>query len=439
MRPRLMAPALVAAACALALAPAGASAARHRIVGGRCAINIEVAPRQITTGDPVVIFGRLRCPVHAGQLVRLFHHLPGQPGFAAVQTTATDASGFYELARADGVVTTNRTWYVRARGVRSGVKGVRVAAQVTLNGPPDGSDLLTGPQHAVTFTGTVTSADAGARVVLQRQSAATGGDDWHAIDRGTVGAGGAFSITHVFKVVGDANVRVLVRSQGRNVPSPSNVLTYEISQAQNPNLTIAASQDPIQSGQSVVISGTLASGAVQPVMLFATTANSSRTLVAAAVADGAGNYTFPAQSPMHNTAYQVSALSRDSAILYEGVRDVLTARASATTVAAGQPVTFSGTVSPDHTGHVIYLERQNATGSDFHVVQVATVGSGSSYSITHRFYDAGPKVVRVFIPGGPENQGAASQVFTITVTPAPASTLSPDSSGSSSAPSAGQP
>ena len=40
---------------------------------------------------------------------------------------------------------------------------------------------------------------------------------------------------HTFVVPGDANIRVLVRSQRRNAPSPSNVLTYEISQAQNPS------------------------------------------------------------------------------------------------------------------------------------------------------------------------------------------------------------
>jgi hypothetical protein len=399
---------------------------------------MAVAPRQITTGDPVVIFGRLRCPVHAGQVVRLFHHLPGRSGFTFVQSTTTDANGFYEFARADGVVTTNRTWYVLSRRARSATQGVRVAAQVTLNGPPETAPLQTGPAHAVTFSGTVDPADVGARVVLQRQNATTGGDDWRKIDVGRVGAGGAFSIVHTFKVAGDANIRVLVRSQGRNLPSPSNLLAYVIDQAQNANLTIAASQDPIQFGQSVVLSGTLAGGGLRPVTLYGATNGSGQAILAVAVTDAAGNYTFPAQSPAHNTAYQVKGGGRASALLYEGVRDVLTSQTSTTSVQAGQPVTFSGTVSPDHTGHVIYLERRNATDGDFHVVEVATVGSDSSYSITHRFFDAGSRVVRVYIPGGPENQGAAGGPFTITMSPAPASTLSPDTTANSSQPSSGQ-
>jgi hypothetical protein len=101
-------------------------------------------------------------------------------------------------------------------------------------------------------------------------------------------------------------------------------------------------------------------------------------------------------------------------------------------------VTFSGTVAPDHTGHVIYLERQNAHGSGFHVVQVAFVGAGSTSSIVHRLYDPGVKVLRVFIPGGPENQGAASPPFAIAVTPAPPSTLVPEAPGNSTVPLEGQ-
>ncbi len=123
----------------------------------------------------------------------------------------------------------------------------------------------------MTFTGTVNPAtDAGARVILQRQNALTG-NEWHRIGIGQVQAGGSYSITHTFRVPGDANIRVLVRSDGLNIPSPSNILEYEISQAQNPNLTINASADPITFGQTVTISGVLAGGNNMPVTLLART------------------------------------------------------------------------------------------------------------------------------------------------------------------------
>ena len=118
----------------------------------------------------------------------------------------------------------------------------------------------------------------------------------------------------------------------------------------------------------------------------------------------------------------MTSADQASAVLYEGVKDVLSAQVSATTVAAGQAVTFTGTVSPDHTGHTIYLERQGA-GGDFHVIAVGQVGAGSVYSIGRSLYDPGTKVLRVFVPGGPENQGTPSQPFAVTVTPTAASAL----------------
>jgi hypothetical protein len=446
-------PAIVAAATLLALAPAGASARKHPSPDGRCNVNLNVAPRQITAGDSVVAFGRLAC-VRAnavGQAVQLFEHSFGTPGYTLVQSTTTDARGFYELTQTG--VQTNSSFYVRSHGAQSGLRHVRVAARVTLSGPPEGTHLFTGAQNKVTFTGTVNPVDVGARVILQRQNA-LGGNEWHRIDAGQVGPEGGFSIVHTFAVPGDANLRVLVRSHGINIPSPSNVLTYEISQAQSPALTINASADPISFGQSVTISGTLTSGAKVPVTLLAHTHRQRFAPVAQVTTGASGDYSFPAQSPVNSTFYQVvtanpscsanprvkacAARLLRSAVLYEGVRDVLTAQVSQSTIQAGQALKFSGTVAPDHTGHVIYLERQNASGDGFHVVEVAKVGAGSAYSLVHKVYDPGTKVFRVRIPGGPENEGAASAAFTILVIPAPPSSLTLELPGDSTLPAEGE-
>jgi hypothetical protein len=453
--PRLF-PAITAAAVLLMLAPAAALAHKHP--GGRCRISINVAPPEITAGDPVVVFGRLLCRPggrEAGQVVKLYHHLASSPGFAYVQSTTTDAHGFYEFSRADGVVETNRAWYVRSHGAQSASKRIKVAAQVTLNGPAEGTQLLTGEANKVTFTGTVGPADVGARVILQRQNATTG-NEWRRIDVGRVEPGGGFTIVHAFRFPGDANLRVEVRSQGRNIPSVSDdVLEYDISQAQNPALTIAASTDPIPYGQSVTITGVLAGGAGRPVTLLARTADQHFVPVAQATADAGGNYSFPAQSPVNSTFYRVTSTEPlcpaapphmaacealrlvRSAVLYEGVKDVLTAQVSTATVQAGRQLTFSGSVAPGHPGHIIYLERQDASGQGFHVVQVALVNPDSTYAIVHTVYDAGTKVFRIYIPGGPENLGAASQPFTIQVTPAPAAALMPEAPNNTSMPSAG--
>jgi hypothetical protein len=453
MRSRILIPAVMVIISLFAFAPSSAFAHKHRSFNGRCGVSMNVAPHQVFAGEQVIVFGRLRCanPANAaGQEVKLFHHLLGTPGFTFAQSTTTDAGGFYEIVGADAPLETNRSFYVRSHTARSATRHVWVAAQVTLAGPPEGQ-LLTGFPNRVTFTGTVSPADVGARVILQRQNATTG-NDWHRIDSGVVDASGNFTIVHTFIVPGDANIRVLIRSQRRNIPSVSGVLAYSISQAQNPALTIQASADPIAFGEAVTISGTLVGGAGQPVTLLARTRRQHGfARIAQVTTDATGAYSFPPQAPVNSTFYKVQAgegcvsmpphvksCKASSAVLYEGVRDVLTAQVSVTTVPAGGSVTFSGTVSPDHTGHAIYLERQNAHGPGFHVIEMSFVGAASTYSIVHQLYVPGTKVLRVSIPGGPENQGAASPPFTIQVTPAAASTLMPESPQNSTLPPEGQ-
>jgi hypothetical protein len=440
MRLRKLGPALLAATSLLALAPAAASAHKHPSPRGHCAINIRVAERQITAGEQVEVKGRLECiPLASagGQAVTLYEYVAGTAGYVPVQSTTTDTSGVYEFK--PPALNANTSFYVRSHGAQSGRKKARVAVQVTLTGPPEGTQIETGAPNKQTFSGTVSPVDVGARVILQRQNAVTG-DEWHRIGLGTVEAGGDYTITHTFRVPGDASIRVLVRSDRINSPSASTPLEYEISQAQNPSLTIVSSADPITYGQSATISGVLA-GATTPqtVTLLGRTVHQQGFAPIAEVSTGAGGiYSFPAQAPVNSTLYRVKASGQKSAVLYEGVKDVLTAEVSPTTVQAGEALTFKGTVTPDQTGHIIYLERQNAAGTAFHVVQVGHVLPGSVYSIVHQVYVPGSKVFRVDIPGGPDNGRAVSQLFTVQVNPAPPSALTPEAPGNSSQPSEGQ-
>jgi hypothetical protein len=459
MRLGKLGPAVVAAASLLALAPAAASAHKHPSPRGRCAIDIKLTQQRISAGESTQLFGQLKCgrrvnPV--AQTVQLYAHAAGTAGYVPVGSTTTEAEGFYKFT--SPVENANTSFYVRSDGAQSGRKRLRVEVQVTLTGPPEGTQIETGAPNSETFSGTVTPADVGARVILQRQNAVNG-EEWHRIGFGEVVAGGptggTYTIAHTFRVPGDASIRVLVRSDGLNVPSASTPLEYEISQAQNPSLTIASSADPITYRQSVTISGVLA-GATTPqtVTLLGRTIHQQRFAPIAEASTGAGgSYSFAAQSPVNSTLYRVIARDQScatapmgrckapvlkSAILYEGVKDVLTAEASPTTLSAGQAVTFSGTVAPDHAGHVIYLERENASGNDFHVVQKGYVLPNSTYSIVHQVYVPGTKVYRIDIPGGPDNGRAVSQLFPVLVTPAPASALSTEAPGNSSVPSEGQ-
>lgn len=401
--------------CAALLAPAMAQARKHPSPNGRHQISIAVSDNPIVAGDQLAIFGRLSGPNNAGRVVTLWRRT-GRRFSVPVQRTRTDAHGFYAFLRAKGVVNTNRSWYVTSLRARSRTIHERVFALVTLSGPADGSNLQTGRAHRVTFTGTVSPFRVGDRVVLQRQSSQNGGG-WHRIDATRVRRGGTFTIVHTFRMPGSADIRVLVHRTSRNIASVSNVLSYEISQAENPALTLNTSADPIVVGHSVTLSGTLQGGAGQQLTLFAKTAGQGLTPVDTTTAGSGGAYSF-VQTPLHNTIYVVKGGGRSSAQLFEGVRFLLTASETPSTVSSGQAVTFSGTVAPDASGHLVYLQRQNAKGTGFHTVQVARVGQGSVYSISRRLFVPGTKVFRVFVPGGPLNQSAASQAFTVTVNPA---------------------
>src|SRR5437764_3296710 len=301
-------------ACAIALSPAAGQAKKHASPNGRHNVSINVSENPVVAGDLLVIWGRLTGPNHANRVVTLWHRINPRPRFTPVQQTTTDSNGFYVFFRQKGIVNSNRNWYVRSLGSRSRTVHEKVFSLVTLAGPADGSNLLTGPAHRVTFSGTASPFTVGDRVLLQRQSSDSSGNQWHTIDRSRVQPGGSYSIPHTFRVPGDASIRVLVRGTRRNLPSPSNVLTYEISQAQNPALTINPSADPITVGQPVTITGTLQNGPNQNVMLLAKSGGGGFQTVAQTLTDGSGNYTFT-QVPIHNTIYQVQGGGKSSAQL----------------------------------------------------------------------------------------------------------------------------
>jgi hypothetical protein len=461
---------LVAAfgAVAASLAPACASALAHgrhthpqTTTAGGCQITLEVAPRPAYAGETVSAYGHLStgCGSEEKQLVTLYRGSVGsRPSeFTAVATGASEKGAFLVKYSA---ITTNSLFYVSADGSRSPVRALKVIAIVKLEGPPEGSVLFTAqrsgrrPPVPVHFTGEVSPEDTGAQVVLQRQNAYKG-NEWHRIGGFvTVGEHGKFTIGHDFVVPGPANIRVVVRDPKHNLSSPSNVLNYEITQAQNPNLKIESTADPISFGQSTSIHGTVTTLATNtPLQLLAREARThGYTKVGETKVQPGGTYSFASVYPSGSTFYKVVGGDETSAVLYEGVKYVLTVNLlPGTTVEEDQPLTFSGTVKPgiipgheSIAGHDIYLERQNPNTSGFHVLEVGHVvapvapSTEYTYSIEHRFFGAGAQVVRIKIPGDPQNGSVVSEPFTIQVNPAPAASLTPVSPGNSSQPSEGQ-
>ena len=422
MRLRFTVLATALAALALTAIPQIASAAPQRDRG----LTIHAVPHNIIAGEAVLIYGRLgsRQP---NQLIRLYHRIAPRSSFSLIGTARTDSAGNYQFTRAENIVETNRSWYVRGPGfTHSRTVDERVAALVSLAASsPSGTT-----RHAITFSGHLTPDHAGSRVLLQAERGSS--DDWTTLKSGVVGSGSNYQIAYAWRTAGARDVRVVFSGDTRNTPAASDPVAIVIEQAQVPSFTINTSDPIVTDDSPATISGTLfasgstttpASGAAVQLFGHMPGAHPYRELQSTTTKTD-GSYSFTVQSTT-NEWYQVRTVTaphRATAQLFEGVQDAVTMSASSSTSTVGGHVTFSGTVSPDKAGHVIYLQKLGRD-SDWHTVETRLVRVGSSFSFGWTFGTAGAKEFRARITGGPANVGGSSAPVTVDVTQPPLSSL----------------
>jgi hypothetical protein len=391
-------------------------------------VSLVLAPDPDVIGDPVTILGTLsdgaRGSVEGVRIV-LYHRVNPHRRFTPVQLTRTGPGGFFAINRAEGVVVSNREWYVRALAAdgrvlaKSAVSHEHVYAALTLQAGA-GSVETGGP---VVFTGTVSPVHRHGRVVLERQIGADG-DSWRPIASGRIHVGGAFRIVHRFRRPGEggqATIRASLPGDRRNVRSFSEPVEVSIEQAQDAHLTLSSSAPRVGTGESVRLSGTLVGGAGgsaagQTVTLYAQAPGSPAQAVATTVTGAEGAFSF-VQAPAENTTYRVTAAGRQSQLVFEGVRYGVTAVASATSGRVGQAIVVTGTVIPARIGQAVYLQVKNAAGH-FQSVQVALTVAGSAYTIHQQLQSAGVKYYRVFVPGGTANLSVVTAAAAVSVAPA---------------------
>lgn len=405
---------VVTTLAAIALPSVVTAAPRHNR-----GLTINAIPNPILAGEGVFIYGYLYTGPVAGQTIVLYHHLAGSPGYTKVSQTTTDARGFYEFARAEDVVMTNRSWFVREEGVHrihSRTVYERVGALVSISAST--TSAVTG--QAVVITGHVTPDHSGQRVILQVQEGSS--DDWRDVTSGLLGPGSNYAITYRWSVPGERDIRVLFPGDFRNVRGESELVTLTVQQKQVPGFTIGSSAPLTNYGQPVTISGVLdqpgsTTGEPNtPVTLWARNAYQSQFVPVADTTTGAGgSYSFASQSGAYNTLYLVRttlAPHRHTAVLFEGVRDAVTMTPSASTSSVGGHITFTGTVLPDKAGNVIYLERLGSDG-DWHNVEIRVVQYGSTFSFGWTFGKAGTYEFRARITSDHANVGGASTPPTV--------------------------
>lgn len=409
--------------------PATPRAARTRA----CNPTIQASSTLVTAGDEVRISGTLGCPNLAGSMGHLATISQSERGAGTASqpvptSVSAETDGSYAFTTDALHANTLFRIHVGNRGMHIVVK---VAPEVTLSAPAPAASRSSarGPSTTrhlarATFSGAVTPVEAGARVSLQVAYAGTD-EQWRAVAFGSVDAEGRYSITHGFRTPGQASVRVVVHPGAGKVAGASEALAYEVPQAQNPQLTILSSADPLAFGSSVQITGVAALGEDQPVTLLARTRGGKFSVVARATTEAGGRYSFT-QAPLVNTSYEVSDAADTSTVLFEGVRRMLSLDAPAAAVQAGQQLTVSGTVDPAPAGQPVYLERQSAAGINFHVIATGIVNPDGSYSVGHVFSDLRQHVLRVKVPGDAQNEVSATAPFTVQLTAAPAGALAPE-------------
>jgi hypothetical protein len=426
MRLRFAVLASVLSALTFAAAPGIASASPHHNHG----LTIAVTPNPIIAGEHVTIYGQLKGPGSGEQTIRLFHRVNPHGFFMPIGTTTTNSAGFYEFTRAEGVVLSNRSWFVRgpsnshSRTVHERVAALVSLAISTTNGITN---------HPLTFTGHVTPVHAGQRVLLQEQKGSS--DDWRTIKTGRIGPDSNFAISVRFRVPNAYTVRGLFPGDARNLKAASDPVAVTIQQAQVTDLTINSSDPIVQNGASATISGVLdQAGTSTPQPLIAVTLFVRHPdqphfhALQAGVTGSNGSYSFTEQ-PTENELYQVRetfAPHRHTAVLFEGVQDVVSMTASSPSSTVGGMVTLMGDVTPSKAGHVVYLQKLGED-NDWHTVEVRFVRSNSTFQFGWTFGTTGEKTFRARITGDEENVGGASAPLAIAVGPSSVSSLPPAS------------
>ncbi len=420
MRARLTVLVCALTACAFTAMSGVATAAPQHNRG----LSIHAVPHQIVAGEPVLIYGQLKGSGHDGQLIRLYHRINPTPFFSLIGRTRTDSTGRYWFTRAEGVVLSNRSWFARGPGgTHSRTVHERVSAEVSIASVPApvNGEVNGTTRHPIVFSGHVVPNHGGGQVLLQVERGT--GDSWATVERGQIGPGSNYQISYAWRTPGERDVRVVFGGDRRNTEGISDSLGIQIQQTQVPGFSIQSSDPIVVNGQSATISGILdepQTTTPEPstsVSLWAhMPGNGAYKQVQTTTTGPDGGYRFTVQSGT-NELYQVRTTykpARASAVLFEGVQDVVTMTASSSTSTVNGHITFQGNVSPGKTGHVIYLEKLGRD-AQWHVVEVRFVGSGSTFQFGWTFGTAGDKQFRARITGGPVNVGAASPPVTVDV------------------------
>jgi hypothetical protein len=183
-------------------------------------------------------------------------------------------------------------------------------------------------------------------------------------------------------------------------------------------LTIAASPDPSTAGRKVVISGGMTSNPVAGATVDLwrkLSGQSSFHQVTQTTTDSAGQYKITMKGGSVNADQQwyVTADGLQSPTVSQTVNALVRLSPSSRSVAAGRPLALKGRVTPSHAGQVVLIEQSR--GGSWAVIARPRLGHGSTYTMSHRFTQAGTVKLRAVLQADARNNRSNSPTVTVTV------------------------
>jgi len=202
----------------------------------------------------------------------------------------------------------------------------------------------------------------------------------------------------------------------------------------NHGLTIAATPNPIITGDAVLIYGQLntADPGNQTIVLYHRINPSPFfTVIQKTTTTATGFYEFT-RPELTSTGQSVVLSNRNwfvrapglpgqihSRTIHERVAASVTLTAStppSTGFITSQPIVFTGSVSPDHAGNRVVLQEQaGALGDTWKTLKSGVLDGASQFSIQYHFKVPGDHDVRVLFRGDARNVAAPSNEVTVTV------------------------
>lgn len=257
---------------------------------------------------------------------------------------------------------------------------------------------------------------------VRLQISADNGSSWRTIKEARLGSGSNYTIQEAFRSAGERDIRVLLPADVRNTQGVSDPVSAEIQQTQKTGFSIQSSDQVIPTGSSATISGVVdqpGTGNPDPrasVSLYAHAPQAGAYRLAyTTTTDAMGNYSFTV-SPANNEWYAAKLTytpSVTSAQLFQGVQDAVS-MTGPSTATVDQHVEFTGSVTPDKSGHMIYLQKLGADNV-WHTVEIRQVNAGSTFTFGWTFGAAGTREFRARITGGPANVGGVSTPVAVNV------------------------